>query len=92
MQGSNKLNQAFLQELHNHYLNKQDWYSSTLSEAYNVMLRGTGDQVLHIPTGDGLTFTTVGTTRTTTEHDCGTTLATIGENSHATNNTIARTD
>ena len=38
MQGSNKHHQAFLQELHNHYLNKQDWYLSTLSEAYNVML------------------------------------------------------
>ena len=38
MQGSNKHHQAFLQELHNHYLNRQDWYPSTLSEAYNVML------------------------------------------------------
>ena len=92
MQGSNKHHQAFLQELRNHYLNKQDWYPSTLSEAYNVMLRCTGDRVQHIPTSDGLTFTTAGTTRTTTEHDCGTTLATQGENSHATNNIIAGTD
>ena len=38
MQGSNKHHQAFLQELCNQYLNKQDWYPSTLSEAYNVML------------------------------------------------------
>ena len=38
MRGSNKHHQAFLQELCNHYLNKQDWYPSTLSEAYNVML------------------------------------------------------
>ena len=92
MQGSNKHHQAFLQELHNQYLNKQDWYPSTLSKAYNVMLRRTGDRVQYIPTSDGLTFTTAGTTRTTTEHDCGTTLATQGENSHATNNIIAGTD
>ena len=38
MRGSNKHHQAFLQELRNQYLNKQDWYPSTLSEAYNVML------------------------------------------------------
>ena len=69
MRGSNKHHQAFLQELHNHYLNKQDWYLSTLSEAYNVMLQCTGDQVQHIPTSNHLTFTTAGTTRTTTEHD-----------------------
>ena len=92
MRGSNKHHQAFLQELHNHYLNKQDWYPSTLSEAYNVMLRCTGDWVQHIPTSNGLTFTTAGTTRTITEHDCGITLTTQGENSHATNNIIAGTD
>ena len=96
MQGSNKHHQAFLQELRNQYLNKQDWYLSTLSEAYIVMLRCTGDRVQYKPTSDGLTFTTAGTTRTTTrtttEHDCGTTLATQGENSHATNNIIAGTD
>ena len=95
MRGSNKHHQAFLQELRNQYLNKQDWYPSTLSEAYNVMLR-IGDRVQYIPTSDGLTFTTAGTTRTitrtTTEHDCGTTLATQGENSHASNNIIAGTD
>ena len=56
------------------------------------MLQCTGDQVQHIPTSNHLTFTTTGTTRTTTEHDCGTTLATQGENSHATNNIIAGTD
>ena len=91
IQGSNKHHQAFLQELRNHYLNKQDWYMSTLSEAYNVMLRHTGDWVQHIPTSDSLTFTTAEMTRPTTEHDFGTTLATQGENSHATNNIIAGT-
>ena len=38
MQGSNEHHQAFLQELRNQSLNKQDWYPSTLSEVYNVML------------------------------------------------------
>ena len=56
------------------------------------MLQCTGDCVQYVPTSNGLTFTTAGTTRTTTEHDCGTTLATQGENSHATNNIIAGTD
>ena len=56
------------------------------------MLRCTGDWVQHIPTSNGLTFTTAGTTRTTTQHDCGTSLATQGENSHATKNIIAGTD
>ena len=56
------------------------------------MLRCTGDWVQHIPTSNGLTFTTAGTTRTITEHDCGITLTTQGENSHATNNLIAGTD
>ena len=55
------------------------------------MLQCTGDWVQHIPTSDSLTFTTAGTTRTTTQHDCGTTLATQGDNSHATNNIIAGT-
>ena len=43
------------------------------------MLRHTGDRVQYIPTSDGLTFTTAGTAGTTTEHDCGTTLATQGQ-------------
>ena len=55
MRDSNKHHQAFLQELHNHNLNKQDWYPSTLSEAYNVMLQHTGDRVQYIPTSNGLT-------------------------------------
>ena len=56
------------------------------------MLQRTRDQVQHIPTSDGLTFTTAGTTRPSTEHNCGTTLTTQCENSHATNNIIAGTD
>ena len=60
--GSNKHHQMYLQELCNQYLNKQDIYPTTLTDAYNVMVWCTSDWAQHIPTRDGLTFTTTGTT------------------------------
>ena len=60
IQGTNKHHQAYLHELRNQFLNRQDIYPTNLTDAYNVMLHCTGDHVQHIPSGNRLTLTTNG--------------------------------
>ena len=81
--GTNKHHQAYLQELHSQYLNKQDLYPTTLTNAYNVMVQHTGDWVQHIPTGDSLTFTTTGTT-----HDQKNTQGTTSDDNNTNHQSI----
>ena len=67
IQGTNKHHHAYLHKLRNQFLNRQDIYPTNLTDTYNVMSCHTGDHVQHIPSGDGLMFTTTGDNEEHTE-------------------------
>ena len=90
---ANRHHQAYLQEIWNQFLNCLDLYPRLLTEAYNVMQHRVGDQAQYTPSGDGLTFTTVGKnsqSNNPAQHDLGPTCATDGKEQEQT--TVPGTD